>query len=55
VNWTPFNETEKLRQEEYLSGVLLEGLRKLTPGMGAYVNEVCFHGKIYSHGTTDSM
>lgn len=40
TSWLPLDNADKLKKEAYLSGVLVESLRKLTPGMGAYVNEV---------------
>lgn len=40
TSWLPLDNADKLKKEAYLSGVRVEGLRKLTPGMGAYVNEV---------------
>jgi hypothetical protein len=40
VDWAPLDYANRLKQEAYLKDVRLPGLRKLTPNMGAYVNEV---------------
>ncbi|KUJ11481.1 FAD-binding domain-containing protein [Mollisia scopiformis] len=39
VGWEPLNEQQKKNQEGNLTDVYIEGLRKLAPDMGAYVNE----------------
>lgn len=40
VSWSPFDSVERDRKVALLNGTLVEALRQLTPGMGAYVNEV---------------
>jgi hypothetical protein len=40
VGWPPFDNTLRDELETYLNGTLVEALRQLTPGGGAYINEV---------------
>jgi hypothetical protein len=41
VEWAPFDEAGKVKQEDLLTNTYVEALRQLAPDMGAYVNEVC--------------
>lgn len=49
VSWAPLDNADRVRKEAYLDSVLVEGLRKLTPGMGAYVNEAYPYEKDWQH------
>jgi hypothetical protein len=40
VNWPPFDNAAKAKQENLLTNVYDEALRALAPDMGAYMNEV---------------
>jgi Berberine and berberine like len=40
VSWAPFDEVERKREQSLVTNTYIAALRKLTPDMGAYVNEV---------------
>lgn len=40
ARWNPFDAAEEEKQKALLTDVYVEGLRRMAPDSGAYVNEV---------------